>query len=380
MEPSSPRSRQSSFGTDACERFEPNPFKIAILLQKESCKHCGRLWTEHEGVIKEDIFEGYLQAMRKAADAWQRETKGEEWFFDGYGDEPQKGDDDHFRMMSPTSLANVNAQSEGAREVPGSAKVYSFIDFKECNVPSRSPEHPCDESSRLCESSDDLRLALQAAQDEVISLRHRCEALQARQMSCALLDAQRLCRDLAHDGPPETSPEAARPTVGLRDLEELQQSCALAIARLKQEELPIPKIQEEPRWSHFPAESSAPTPSSPRFLPKRIHGAAVLIPLAPEIYRVENRLQASTRGLAYRRSKCPTDVDASFIAPWGSTVTGRDEGDWIQCEARVSFWAPWAEVPQDPETEDSLGDMAQRYKDTVRRKFGDFVSHLNSMP
>ena len=24
--------------------------------------------------------------------------------------------------------------------------------------------------------------------------------------------------------------------------------------------------------------------------------------------------------------------DASFIAPWGSTVTGRDEGDWIQCE------------------------------------------------
>eukprot|EP00434_Breviolum_minutum_P000203 symbB.v1.2.000172.t1/scaffold9.1/size550961/28 len=49
-------------------------------------------------------------------------------------------------------------------------------------------------------------------------------------------------------------------------------------------------------------------------------------------------------------------------------------------EARVSFWAPWAEVPQDPEIEDSLGDMAQRYKDTVRRKFGDFVSHLNSMP
>ena len=30
--------------------------------------------------------------------------------------------------------------------------------------------------------------------------------------------------------------------------------------------------------------------------------------------------------------------DASFIAPWGSAVTGSQEGDWIHCEARVSFW------------------------------------------
>ena len=25
--------------------------RIAILLQKEGCKHCGRLWIDHEGVV-----------------------------------------------------------------------------------------------------------------------------------------------------------------------------------------------------------------------------------------------------------------------------------------------------------------------------------------
>lgn len=140
------------------------------------------------------------------------------------------------------------------------------------------------------------------------------------------------------------------------------------MADLKPEgKTPTPKVsQQEP--------IQAAPKNSPRFLPKRLHGAAVLTQLAPEVYRVENRLHAATRGLAYRRSKCPTDVDPSLVAPWGSTVSGRDAGDWIQCEAHVSFWAPWAEVEQEPEV------LEEGIVDSVRKRLGDLVSHLNSIP
>ena len=82
---------------------------------------------------------------------------------------------------------------------------------------------------------------------------------------------------------------------------------------------------------------------SPRYLPKRLQGLQVLWPLAPEIFRVQNTLQARSKGLAYRRSKSSGDVDPKQVVAWGSTVTGRDEGDWIRCEQGVAFWAPWAE-------------------------------------
>ncbi|CAK9061740.1 Hypothetical protein SCF082_LOCUS32284 [Durusdinium trenchii] len=194
------------------ERFEPNPFKIAILLQKESCKHCGRPWTEHDGVISEDIFEGYLQALRKAADAWQREAADprEECCF--YGDEPQRGpsgpsgppDHDDFQMMSPTSLANLNAQTESAREVPGSAKVYGFIDFSECNVASHMPS---ESPSRQTSACDDLKAALQEAQDQVATLTRKCQVLEAvtRKVHCcrsgAFVSAWRKIRRLHQKQP-----------------------------------------------------------------------------------------------------------------------------------------------------------------------------------
>lgn len=384
MAESSPRSRsrQSSFGTDPCERFELNPFKIAILFQKETCIHCGRLWTDHEGASAEDVFEGNLQVFRKASDLLRRGSKSGEWLLDGEETKghSSSGEDDLFHMMSPNSLAHVNAECQGAREIPGTTKVYSFIDFKECNVPNRAQSSQ--PSTRLCDTPEDLSLALQEAQDEVMTLRQRCEALEAQKLACALLDADRLCRELAlADGPPETAPEAARPTVGLRELEELQKSCALAIARLKEaperlkpgREIPPPnKVHEDP--APAPEAPVVSAPRSPRFLPKRLHGAAVLTQLAPEVYRVENRLHAQTRGLAYRRSKCPTDVDPNLVAPWGSTVSGRDSGEWIQCEAHVSFWAPWAEVHQEPEV------LEEGIVDSVRKRFGDLVSHLNSIP
>ena len=49
-----------------CEKFEPNTFKKAVVSiimtqcmfsgsvkLQEKCKHCGRSWTEHKGVISE---------------------------------------------------------------------------------------------------------------------------------------------------------------------------------------------------------------------------------------------------------------------------------------------------------------------------------------
>lgn len=345
MESASPRcSRQSSGGSEPCERFEPNPFKIAILLQKESCKHCGRPWTEHDGVISEDIFEGYLQALRKAADAWQREAADprEECCF--YGDEPQRGpsgpsgppDHDDFQMMSPTSLANLNAQTESAREVPGSAKVYGFIDFSECNVASHMPS---ESPSRQTSACDDLKAALQEAQDQVATLTRKCQVLEAKQMEGTLLQVRRLCQRLAQD--PETAPEAAD-VVSTSDLEELHRSCALALARLRRPEEDVEAEEVKLQKTEDPVAPPVAPVRSPRFLPKRLQGVSVLTPLAPEIYRVENRLGAPTKGLAQRRSRSVSDVDPASVVLWGSTVTGRDEGDWIRCEAGVSLWAPWA--------------------------------------
>eukprot|EP00931_Biecheleriopsis_adriatica_P037006 TRINITY_DN21243_c0_g1_i1.p1 TRINITY_DN21243_c0_g1~~TRINITY_DN21243_c0_g1_i1.p1 ORF type:complete len:276 (+),score=55.88 TRINITY_DN21243_c0_g1_i1:87-914(+) len=143
-----------------CEKFEPNPFKIAILLQKENCKHCGRPWTEHQGVISENLFDGYLQAIREAADEWQ---KGSSPF-------PDDSDDDvGFRMVAPDTLtASETCCAEIEPQVHRPPKVLNLIDFRECDVaPEGHSSQACSSlRSSICASVGDLGGTMNATSPE----------------------------------------------------------------------------------------------------------------------------------------------------------------------------------------------------------------------
>lgn len=131
---------------DNCARFEPNPFK------KEKCKHCGRIWREHEGVISAELLKSYVQAQEQAAEqrlnaetAAKERAKAkaqakkknsqaveDEWLFDGSKGGHEDSDDDMgFRMVSAEEL-NVSRQPS----VPAKPefKVRNLIDFSECDT------------------------------------------------------------------------------------------------------------------------------------------------------------------------------------------------------------------------------------------------------
>lgn len=147
---------------DGCTKFEPNAFK------KEKCKHCGRQWTEHEGVISQSLLDGYLKAARKAVDDKQKahedstqrvkakqfskkkahQAVEDEWFFDGTHQDPSKdpdSDDDDmgFRMFTP----GVEQKRQPSPEVSKPLKVVNLIDFGECDVVEESTPNADEEVS-----------------------------------------------------------------------------------------------------------------------------------------------------------------------------------------------------------------------------------------
>lgn len=142
---------------DKCARFEPNPFKT------QKCKHCGRPWTEHLGVISEEHVAKYTEALQKAADdkaAKEAEAKAkakakatakkkaqqaveDEWLFDGSATgeshtiDLDSDDDLGFRMYSASDMASAPVESRQPRnsETTKTLKVVNLIDFGECDVP-----------------------------------------------------------------------------------------------------------------------------------------------------------------------------------------------------------------------------------------------------
>eukprot|EP00927_Polykrikos_kofoidii_P023465 TRINITY_DN21619_c0_g1_i1.p1 TRINITY_DN21619_c0_g1~~TRINITY_DN21619_c0_g1_i1.p1 ORF type:complete len:535 (-),score=131.08 TRINITY_DN21619_c0_g1_i1:213-1817(-) len=137
---------------DRCEKFQPNPFK------KEKCKHCGRPWNEHLGVISEDIVRGFVQARQKVAEEKQRleaEAKAkvrakaaakkkatqaveDEWFFDEPKDDKnaldaESDDDLGFRMflgenLESTQFSRANSTRDSSAGLKP-LKVVNLIDF-----------------------------------------------------------------------------------------------------------------------------------------------------------------------------------------------------------------------------------------------------------
>eukprot|EP00401_Gymnodinium_catenatum_P039543 CAMPEP_0117512906 /NCGR_PEP_ID=MMETSP0784-20121206/29275_1 /TAXON_ID=39447 /ORGANISM="" /LENGTH=420 /DNA_ID=CAMNT_0005308645 /DNA_START=59 /DNA_END=1321 /DNA_ORIENTATION=- len=138
---------------DGCARFDPNPFK------KEKCKNCGRLWTEHKGVIAQELVEGYVKAKQKLvedrqkaeaeakakAQAKKQAKKASEqavedtWLMEGDGRaaEVDSDDDCGFKMYSQEELdRQLREQMASAPQRP--LKVLNLIDFGECDVPENS--------------------------------------------------------------------------------------------------------------------------------------------------------------------------------------------------------------------------------------------------
>lgn len=138
---------------DGCARFEPNAFK------KEKCKHCGRLWSEHKGVIDRNFVEHFTKAKRKGVEDKQKaedvvkakaaakkaslkkqdQAVEDEWLFDtakdGKGAADEESDDDMgFRMYSQADLQSATAGA-GAAGARAPLKVVNLIDFGECDVP-----------------------------------------------------------------------------------------------------------------------------------------------------------------------------------------------------------------------------------------------------
>lgn len=146
---------------DDCKKFEPNPFK------KEKCKQCGFLWTQHKGVISQDLLNGYLKARqqvvedksRKEAEAKaQAEAKRvlkkkqsaaveDEWLFDGVKTEenqdPYSSDDElGFQMFNPSQLSKPTQPKEDFKQL----KVVNLIDWGECDVPDPPEERQPDQT------------------------------------------------------------------------------------------------------------------------------------------------------------------------------------------------------------------------------------------
>eukprot|EP00439_Symbiodinium_sp_Y106_P045912 s1385_g5.t2 len=135
---------------DGCECFEPNPFK------PEKCKNCGRVWTEHSGVISEAHLKVFLQqkqksqedkdkkeaeakqaaAAKKSAKKRASQAVEDDWLFGADKDEPEKNeeesdDDLGFRMFSAADFVNSDP---GPVEPNRQLKVVNLIDWGECDV------------------------------------------------------------------------------------------------------------------------------------------------------------------------------------------------------------------------------------------------------
>eukprot|EP00930_Biecheleria_cincta_P069655 TRINITY_DN5736_c0_g1_i1.p1 TRINITY_DN5736_c0_g1~~TRINITY_DN5736_c0_g1_i1.p1 ORF type:complete len:527 (-),score=107.04 TRINITY_DN5736_c0_g1_i1:126-1706(-) len=134
-------------GDENCDTFAPNPFKLAILLQKENCKNCGRPWTDHQDVISEDQVGGYLKAIKSAADDWRkiqqakdagdRESWLPEEFRDALSatevpDSETDGSDVEFQMFTPTNFSEATVEHD-QQAADKMLKVVNLIDFGECN-------------------------------------------------------------------------------------------------------------------------------------------------------------------------------------------------------------------------------------------------------
>ncbi|CAE7251935.1 unnamed protein product [Symbiodinium natans] len=132
-------------------------FSGSVKLQ-EKCKHCGRSWTEHKGVISEAHLQTFLQQKQKSQedkDKKEAEAKHaaaakklakkrasqaveDDWLFgqDAAKDEPPKLEDDSdddlgFRMFSAADFVNSDP---GPPEPNRQLKVVNLIDWGECDV------------------------------------------------------------------------------------------------------------------------------------------------------------------------------------------------------------------------------------------------------
>lgn len=123
---------------DRCGRFEPNPFK------KTKCKHCGRIWSQHLGVITEAQVQDYQKDKHKGLDdknkkEAKRQNSVEDEFF-GEGSEADDSDDDGgFKMLVGKDINNAPAPPQANK----AAKIVNLIDFGECDVPKEQSEVPC---------------------------------------------------------------------------------------------------------------------------------------------------------------------------------------------------------------------------------------------
>mmetsp|Transcript_13906 Transcript_13906/g.40095 ORF Transcript_13906/g.40095 Transcript_13906/m.40095 type:complete len:434 (+) Transcript_13906:149-1450(+) len=143
-----PVERVLSRNPDGCTIFESNAFK------KERCKHCGRGWTEHDGVISENLLQNFMSAAAKVAGAKQKaedEAKQkaksrtqskrqqraveDEWYYEGANQESSRTQDESdeedggFRMITPVAEPKRQPSPEGAKPL----KVVNLIDFGECD-------------------------------------------------------------------------------------------------------------------------------------------------------------------------------------------------------------------------------------------------------
>lgn len=145
---------------DDCAKFEPNPFK------QEKCKHCGRLWIEHKGVISEEYL---LKFQKKRLQAQEEKEKKEaetvqaaaakklakkrasqaaedDWLFEDK-DKDKDGtveatgndsdDDMGFRMLLGSEIGNFAPQKAVEHK---ELKVVNLIDFNECDVADDTEE------------------------------------------------------------------------------------------------------------------------------------------------------------------------------------------------------------------------------------------------
>lgn len=185
-------------GDENCDTFAPNPFKLAILLQKENCKNCGRSWTDHQDVISEDQVGGYLKAIKNAADDWRKLQQvkhtgdHESWLSDEFQDaltttevpdSETESSDVEFQMFTPTNFGEAPVKHE-QKAAKNSLKVINLIDFGECNeIPESqfpSPElqdgtAPCDnEVCNACAHHDAVhssQLLHENLQEQIHSLK-----------------------------------------------------------------------------------------------------------------------------------------------------------------------------------------------------------------
>eukprot|EP00434_Breviolum_minutum_P037636 symbB.v1.2.033380.t1/scaffold4140.1/size44004/9 len=146
---------------DDCTKFEPNPFK------QEKCKHCGRLWIEHKGVISEEYLLKFLKkrlqekeekekkeadaeavqaaAAKKLAKKRASQAAEDDWLFEDK-DKDKDGtveatgndsdDDMGFRMLLGSEIGNFAPQKVEHKEL----KVVNLIDFNECDVADDTEE------------------------------------------------------------------------------------------------------------------------------------------------------------------------------------------------------------------------------------------------